>query len=1367
LLLSPSASAQPPQKESWIVTLAPGVDPATQAKGLSRQVAGESRYVYRHVLNGFSFRGSAKAAAALERNPNVLRVQPSGVYEMTDQDPTGVLRIGARAASELGHTGRMSDGTRVRVAVLDTGVMADHDDLRDNVVEGEGRNCFDAVPPGDPVDDQGHGTHVAGTVGAVFDGAGVVGVATEVSIAAVKVLDSQGRGTDEEVICGLDHVAALAADGIPTVINMSLGEERIEGTGCASSPLHQTICDLRDQNLLVVTAMGNNGVDGSNFYPAAFPETVGVSAFADLNGAGGSSSGCQLFLDTLFQCDESLANFTNWGSAVDVAAPGVNIMSTTKNGGWGNNSGTSMASPHVAGVAALVLAADPSLTPDEVRTILQETGECPDGSTSGAATCDGHGQWQMSQLLGGTAPDPDGIPEPLVDARAAADAAAAGADDVVPPVITLNPPNPQLVTIGNAYPEFGAGAVDDRDGDLSPAIVIDASVVNTSTVGTYPVTYDVSDSSGNATQVVRSVEVVSTPDLSPPVLTLNGPAPQVIAQGDPYVELGATAIDSFDGDLSTAVAVDASAVDTSTPGSYPVTYDVADSSGNAATQLVRTVDVVADDRTAPIITLLGEDTQTVVQGFRYVESGATAFDDIDGDVSASIVIDTSVVDTSTPGSFQVTYEASDAAGNVALATRTVDVVTATAQTSYLLDFAAMDITPFGTQDVSSSMAVEDDGASLRVTGNGWKKVHLPTVITPNTMLEFDFSSSVRGEVHGVGFDTDESLSSNWTFKVYGTQNWGITHFANYPGSGVTHYTIPVGLYFTGTFDYLFFATDHDVSSPTAESLISNVEVYESQPLTSYTVDFAEMPVVSYDNQDVDSVMSVEDGGASLRVTGNGWKMTPIPTEITADSVLEFDFSSSVRGEVHGVGFDTNESPSSNQTFKVYGTQNWGITDFANYPGSGVTHYTIPVGQYFTGTFNYLVFVTDHDVSSPTAESWFSDVELHAEPPADVTPPEITLVGDDPQTVVQPDVYEELGATAVDDVDGDVSGAIVIDASAVDTSTVGSYQVSYAVSDAAGNLAEVSRQVEVVPGGPASPDPLDFSALEITPFGTNDVSPVMTVEDGGASLRLTGNAWKKVLLPTVITPDTVLEFDFSSSAKGEVHGIGFDTDESLSSNRTFKVYGTQNWGLSQYASYVAPGTMHYTIPVGQHFTGTFDYMVFANDHDVPSPTAESWFSNVKVYEAAPATSYAVDFAAMQVGSYGANDVDSVMTVEDGGVSLRVTGNGWKMIMLPTEITPNSMLEFDFSSSAQGEVHGIGFDTDLAISSTRTFRLYGSQRWGLRQYATYVGPGTMHFTIPVGQYFTGRFAYLVLANDHDVASPTAESWFSDVRLYKAAP
>ena len=216
------------------------------------------------------------------------------------------------------------------------------------------------------------------------------------------MLDSTGFGTDAQVICGLDYVAALAqSQPGPYVVNMSLGDPNRPGeTTCGSSALHQAICDLTNAGVTVVAAAGNDGTDAAGFVPAAYDEVIAVSAFTDFDGQR-SFAGCQSdFSDYGYQCDDTLADFSNYGSVVDVTAPGVHVLSDWIDGGLTTISGTSMAAPHVAGAAALVLGANPSLTPAQVRGLLESTGECPDGAVANAPTCAGHGQWQVGGLFG-------------------------------------------------------------------------------------------------------------------------------------------------------------------------------------------------------------------------------------------------------------------------------------------------------------------------------------------------------------------------------------------------------------------------------------------------------------------------------------------------------------------------------------------------------------------------------------------------------------------------------------------------------------------------------------------------------------------------------------------------------------------------------------------------------------------------------------------------------------------------------------------------------------------------------------------------------------------------------------------------------
>ena len=163
--------------------------------------------------------------------------------------------------------------------------------------------------------------------------------------------------------------------------------------------------------------------------------------------------------------------------------------------------------------------------------------------------------------------------------------------DTTPPVITLVGANPLLIEFGTTYIDPGATATDDVDGDLTGFIVVGGDTVNPSVLGSYIITYDVSDSAGNAAaQVTRTVDVVDT---TKPVIVLTGANPQVIPVGDAYTELGATATDNVDGDISGSIVIDASGVNTDAVGSYIVTYNVVDSSGNAATPVTRTVTVTA------------------------------------------------------------------------------------------------------------------------------------------------------------------------------------------------------------------------------------------------------------------------------------------------------------------------------------------------------------------------------------------------------------------------------------------------------------------------------------------------------------------------------------------------------------------------------------------------------------------------------------------------------------------------------------------------------------------------------------------------------------------------------------------------------
>ena len=398
--------------DSWIVTLAPGVDPLAEARVLAAAAGGTVGHIYTNVLGGFSFVGTSLSASLLAANPLVASVVPDGPVHLAQTSPaqivpTGVSRISAPAAHAAGST-----GAGAVVAVIDSGIDLVHPDLMANLHPTLGANCSQPLLP--PVDDNSHGTHVAGTIAAADNGVGVVGVAPAAQLVPVKAFDAAGESTWSIVICGIDYVAAHASE--IDVANMSFGDLSTEATACDGvttsdiDALRQAVCDLVDAGVVPVAASGNNMIDVAGFVPASFPEVVTVSALTDFDGAPGGAGGCIVFGAL---CDDSYASlFSNYGTRVDVMAPGFEILSTMPGGLYGLKDGTSMAAPHASGAAALVLAASPGLSVADVRTRLQETGECPDRSAAGAdAGCAGQGAWAL---------DPDAEAEPLLNAAAAA-----------------------------------------------------------------------------------------------------------------------------------------------------------------------------------------------------------------------------------------------------------------------------------------------------------------------------------------------------------------------------------------------------------------------------------------------------------------------------------------------------------------------------------------------------------------------------------------------------------------------------------------------------------------------------------------------------------------------------------------------------------------------------------------------------------------------------------------------------------------------------------------------------------------------------------------------------------------------------------
>ena len=378
----------------WIVLLKAGADPVATSDRQGKRIGFTSDRTYKHAFRGYSASLDRAQVTTLSHDPSVaLIVADEKIFAEAQTMPTGVARIGS-TLSTVAKIDGVDQGVDADVAIVDTGISREPD-----LNVAGGYSCATSSPTAWG-DGQGHGTHVAGTVGAIDNGSGVVGVAPGVRLWSVRILDTNGEGLLSWYICGLDWIAAQrdpldASLPLFEAVNMSVAKWGSDDVNCGltnKDVLHQAICRLVSSGVTVVAAAANDAGNASKRVPAAYNEVITVSALADTDGKAGGTGGNRCFSWGTYDVDDTFADFSNYGSDVDLIAPGKCIWSTVP-GGYAYSSGTSMAAPHVAGAAALLKASRPGLTPAEVREALQYLG---------------NQNWR-------TATDPDGTHEQLLD----------------------------------------------------------------------------------------------------------------------------------------------------------------------------------------------------------------------------------------------------------------------------------------------------------------------------------------------------------------------------------------------------------------------------------------------------------------------------------------------------------------------------------------------------------------------------------------------------------------------------------------------------------------------------------------------------------------------------------------------------------------------------------------------------------------------------------------------------------------------------------------------------------------------------------------------------------------------------------------
>lgn len=360
----------------YIIVLKDSVKDVDSVAGeIEKRHKGTRMDTYSHALKGFTVAMSSEEAEKAKKDPRIDfvvqdrevgilgKLENAGmVISQSQTIPTGIMRINAVSS--------IAKGAGITVAVIDTGIDLKHSDLAGNILNS-GVSCIRKISSSD---DNGHGTHVAGTIAALNNGIGVTGVAPQAKLIPIKVLDRNGSGTWSSVICGIDWVTAHASQYNIKVANMSLGGGGTSDNNCGNTnndPLHKAICRSRDAGVTYVVAAGNSSADALNSVPSAYDDAViTVSALADSDGLLGGTGAA-----TSYGPDDTFASFSNFGSAVDIGAPGVNIYSTWKGNSYATLSGTSMATPHVTGAVALYLDNHPGSTWTQVRDGLRAIGE--------------------------------------------------------------------------------------------------------------------------------------------------------------------------------------------------------------------------------------------------------------------------------------------------------------------------------------------------------------------------------------------------------------------------------------------------------------------------------------------------------------------------------------------------------------------------------------------------------------------------------------------------------------------------------------------------------------------------------------------------------------------------------------------------------------------------------------------------------------------------------------------------------------------------------------------------------------------------------------------------------------------------------
>ncbi|MEM6271757.1 MAG: S8 family serine peptidase [Bacteroidota bacterium] len=715
--------------------------------------------------------------------------------------------------------------SNITVAVIDDGVEA-HEDL---VTGTGGTRVLGGYTPatngnGTPNASGAHGEACAGIIAASHNGTGVQGVAPNVLLRSVNIF--AGGETTQDIANGI----AWAKNNGSDVLSNSWGYTSCTFTASnITSAISDAVTTGRGGLGCVVVFASGNGYKTCVDYPAYLSTVIAVGAFGN---------------------DGIKSDYSNSGADLDIAAPsndinsnrfltGAGVRTIDRMGSPGYSSGnyttsfggTSAACPVVAGVAALVLSVDPSLSDAQVKSILYSTAN--DMGTPGFDNLYGNGR---------------------VDAFAAVQAAGGGSGGSCSATVSSFPYSEGFES-GEGWSQ---GSGDDMDwtrrSGSTPSSGTGPSGATEGTFYMYMETSNPNFPTKNAYFESPCFDLtgVSNPEFSFEYHMLGSAVGtlrlQASTDGSNW-----TTVWTLSGDQGSAwnsatvsLATYTSANElrlrffgtsgTSWQGDMCVDDLRLNSggSGGGCNDNEVTLTLTLDNYPGETTWEVSNGSSVVASGGPYTTAGATETVNlclVDGcyDFTINDSYGDGICCSFGNGSYSLDGGGNNyASGGSFTSSETTNfcVGSGGGGACPAIDFNSYTITSYGNGQDAGSSAIQNGGATIFLQNNAWKDIAYPYTVTANTVIEFDFRSTLQGEIHGIGFDTDESLSSNLTFKVHGTQNWGITNYDNYSGSAWVTYQIPVGSFYTGSFSKLFFVADHDGGARNGNAYFRNVKVYE-------------------------------------------------------------------------------------------------------------------------------------------------------------------------------------------------------------------------------------------------------------------------------------------------------------------------------------------------------------------------------------------------------------------------------------------------------------------------------------------------------------------------------------------------------------